>query len=113
MQLPRWMKQAKINVTLPRGDQLGHHYMSQQAKIGCLHAACSTLHKLAAHSLEAYHEAITDIRQLSMRFHASYLTASQSSTQYNKINRNQIEDSNVVFTKGSATHNKTRALKQR
>lgn len=87
--------------------------MSQQARIGCLRAACSTLHKFAAHSLEAYHETITDIGQLSMHFHASYLTVSQLSTQYNKINRNRIEDSIVVFTKGSATHNKTKALKQK
>lgn len=81
--------------------------MSKQARIGCLHAICSTLHKFATHSLEAYNATITDIQQLNLRLHASYFTSIESISQHNRI-----EDPLIVLTKGSATHNKTRAPKQ-
>lgn len=48
-----WMKQAKLNMKVPETEQPVNQYMTKQARIGSVNAACKALQILAGHSLEA------------------------------------------------------------
>lgn len=69
--LGRWTKNAKTGVSPHKKKEKSNSpYMSMEARLGSLHAACRNLQRLAASSCATFELTITDAHNLSLRLEA-------------------------------------------
>ncbi|KAH9791182.1 protein FAR1-RELATED SEQUENCE 5 [Citrus sinensis] len=100
MILARWTKKAKLGLSSEVQCTLRQHYMSVDARMGSLHAACRTLQKVAAKSCEAYELAIAGIHKLSMQLEPMSCEMAKEKPKGNLGRRFDVNDPVVVLTKG-------------
>ncbi|KAH9698471.1 protein FAR1-RELATED SEQUENCE 5 [Citrus sinensis] len=100
MILPRWKKEAKVGVTSEVQERCSQHYMSIEARMGSLHAACRTLQRFAAQSSQAYELAITEIHKVSMQLEAMSCETAKDKPKRHMGRRFEVQDPVIVLTKG-------------
>ncbi|KAK9192775.1 hypothetical protein WN944_003468 [Citrus x changshan-huyou] len=100
MILSRWTKKAKLGLSSEVQCTLRQQYMSVDARMGSLHAACRTLQKVAAKSCEAYELAIAGIHKLSMKLEPMSCETAKDKPKGNLGRRFEVHDPVVVLTKG-------------
>ncbi|KAH9769827.1 protein FAR1-RELATED SEQUENCE [Citrus sinensis] len=99
MILPRWKKEAKVGVTSEVQERCSQHYMSVEARMGSLHAACRTLQRFAAQSSQAYELAITEIHKVSMQLEAMSCETAKDKPKRHMRRRFEVQDPVIVLTK--------------
>ncbi|KAH9744126.1 protein FAR1-RELATED SEQUENCE 5 [Citrus sinensis] len=99
--LGRWTKNAKIGVCSHNMNEKSNStYMSIEARLGSLHAACRNLQRLAANSSEAFQIAIADLHNLSLRLEAMTCYKEKEKLKGQLGKRSHVRDPTVVLTKG-------------
>ncbi|KAH9698472.1 protein FAR1-RELATED SEQUENCE 5 [Citrus sinensis] len=96
MILPRWKKEAKVGVTSEVQERCSQHYMSIEARMGSLHAACRTLQRFAAQSSQAYELAITEIHKVSMQLEAMSCETAKDKPKRHMGRRFEVQDPVIV-----------------
>ncbi|KAH9769880.1 protein FAR1-RELATED SEQUENCE [Citrus sinensis] len=100
MILPRWKKEAKVGVTSEVQERCSQHYMSVEARMGSLHAACRTFQRFAAQSSQAYELAITEIHKVSMQLEAMSCETAKDKPKRHMGRLFEVQDPVIVLTKG-------------
>ncbi|KAK9205448.1 hypothetical protein WN943_015715 [Citrus x changshan-huyou] len=113
MILARWTKKPKLGLSSEVQCTLRQHYMSVDARMGSLHAACRTLQKVAAKSCEAYELAIAGIHKLSMQLEPMSCEIAKEKPKGNLGRRFDVNDPVVVLTKGCGKKPKMGPSQQR
>ncbi|KAK9215764.1 hypothetical protein WN944_007770 [Citrus x changshan-huyou] len=113
MILPRWKKEAKVGVTSEVQERCSQHYMSVEARMGSLHAACRTLQRFAAQSSQAYELAITEIHKVSMQLEAMSCETATDKPKRHMGRRFEVQDPVIVLTKGCRKKQKMDPPQQR
>jgi len=113
MILPRWKKEAKVGVTSEVQERCSQHYMSVEARMGSLHAACRTLQRFAAQSSQAYELAITEIHKVSMQLEAMSCETAKDKPKRHMGRRFEVQDPVIVLTKGCRKKQKIGPPQQR
>ena len=98
--LGRWTKHAKTGVSPHKKEKSNSPYMSMEARLGSLHAACRNLQRLAASSCAAFELAITDVHNLSLRLEALICDKDKDTLEGQLGRRSHVQDPTVVLTKG-------------
>lgn len=97
----KWTKDAKLEVCLQkRSENSSAAYMSMEARLGLLHAACRNLQRLAYNSDQAFHTAIAEIHSLSLRLEALKCEKGKEKSKADLGQRNHVQDPVIVLTKG-------------
>lgn len=113
MILPQWKKEAKVGVTSKVQERCSQYYMSVEARMGSLHAACRTLQRFAAQSSQAYELAITEIHKVSMQLEAMSCETAKDKPKRHMGRRFEVQDSVIVLTKGCRKKQKMGPPQQR
>ncbi|KAK9232794.1 hypothetical protein WN943_023042 [Citrus x changshan-huyou] len=113
MILPRWKKEAKVGVTSKVQERCSQYYMSVEARMGSLHAACRTLQRFAAQSSQAYELAITEIHKVSMQLEAMSCKTGKDKPKRHMGKRFEVQDPVIVLTKGCRKKQKMGPPQQR
>ncbi|KAH9668083.1 protein FAR1-RELATED SEQUENCE 5 [Citrus sinensis] len=113
MILPQWKKEAKVGVTSKVQERCSQYYMSVEARMGSLHAACRTLQRFAAQSSQAYELAITEIHKVSMQLEAMSCKTAKDKPKRHMGRRFEVQDPVIVLTKGCRKKQKMGPLQQR
>lgn len=97
----RWTKEAKLEVCSQKTSEISTAaYMSMEARLGLLHAACRNLQRLAYNSDQAFHTAIAEIHSLTLRLEALKCDKGKGKSKGDLGVRNHVQDPVIVLTKG-------------
>ncbi|KAK9225674.1 hypothetical protein WN943_010718 [Citrus x changshan-huyou] len=112
--LGRWTKNAKTGVSPHKKKEKSNSpYMSMEARLGSLHAACRNLQRLAASSCATFELAITDAHNLSLRLEALICDKDKDTLEGQLGRRSHVQDPTVVLTKGCRKKKKTGSSPER